>query len=223
MRNAPAPMRFAGVVPASGVSRRMGRAKALLDLNGETFLRRVVRALSDGGCSPVLVVAQPGQADIAEEACRAGADLLVNPDPGEGPITSLRIALREIGDSVDGVAYLPVDHSLVRASTVAKLLEAAHSAGVALTLPVHGAKRGHPAIFHRALFGELLDSDLEGGARAVVHRHLESARLLDLTDPGVIVDIDTPEAYHAALKAHEAAGASAAPEVEAEGRGRGER
>lgn len=188
---------FAGVIPASGVSRRMGQSKALLELEGETFVSRVVRSLSAGGCSPVFVVTAPGQGDVAEEARRAGAEVLVNPDPGEGPITSLRIAIGAIDDSVDGIVYLPVDHPLVRPDSVAKLLAAARSSGAKLTLPVHGAKRGHPAIFHRALFDELLDPGLEGGARVVVHRHLESAEVLDLGDPGVIADIDTPEAYRA--------------------------
>lgn len=204
MSTAAARQSFAGVVPASGASHRMGRQKALLEWEGETFVRRVVRSLSEGGCSPVFVVTTPEQVDVAEEARRAGADLLVNPDPGEGPITSLRIALAAIDDSVDGIVYLPVDHPLVHPDSVAKLLSVARSSGAKLTLPMHGAKRGHPAIFRRALFGELLDPDLEGGARTVVHRHLESAQLLDLADAGVIADIDTPEAYLAALRAHEA-------------------
>jgi CTP:molybdopterin cytidylyltransferase MocA len=33
----------------------------------------------------------------------------------------------------------------------------------------------------------------------VVHRHLERARLVEVDDAGVIVDIDTPEAYAAAV------------------------
>jgi molybdenum cofactor cytidylyltransferase len=185
----------------------MGRAKALLELDGETFLRRVVRSLAEGGCSPVFVVATAGSDDVAAEARRAGAEVLVNPDPGEGPITSLRIALGAIGDTVDGVAYLPVDHPLVRPDTVAKLLDAARSSKAKLTLPMHGPRRGHPAVFHRTLFPALLDPELEGGARAVVHRHLDSARLLYPNDPGVLIDVDTQEAYEAALGAHEAAGA----------------
>jgi len=209
---------FAGVVPASGSSRRMGRAKALLELDGETFVRRVIRCLSAGGCSPVYVVMAPGQVDVEEEARSAGADVLLNPDPGEGPITSLRIALEAIDDSIDGIAYLPVDHPLVRPDTVAKLLDAARSSGAKLTLPMHGASRGHPAVFHRALFDELLDPDLEGGARVVVHRHLESAEIIDPEDPGVIADIDTPEAYDAALTSYEPSG-EITPIHESEGAG----
>lgn len=191
----PIPLRIAGVVPASGSSLRMGRAKALLRLHGETFLERVIRALADGGCASVVVVVAVGENLIADEAHRCGATVLVNPDPGEGPITSLRIALDSVADSVDGIAYLPVDHPLVEADTVREVLDAATESGADLTIPVVGDKRGHPTVFRRLLFAELLDPTLEGGARAVVHRHLESAWLVPLADSGAIRDIDTPEAY----------------------------
>jgi len=179
----------------------MGRSKAGLELDGQTFLRRVVRALADGGCDPVFVVTAEGDESVAAEARRAGALVLANAEPGEGPITSLRIALGAIEDSIDAVVYLPVDHPLVLAETVSALLEAASTSGAKLTLPMRGAKRGHPAIFSRSLFAELLDPRLEGGARVVVHRHLDSAHLMQSSDAGVIADIDTPEAYRAAVAA----------------------
>jgi molybdenum cofactor cytidylyltransferase len=197
--------RFAGVIPSAGSSLRMGRPKALLQVGGETFLSRTIRALRSGGCDPVLVVVPDQDAQLTERladtAERAGARVLFNSDPGEGPITSLRVAIQELGDSVAGLAYLPVDHPMVRPDTVAALLEAAHGdeAVAALTVPTHRGKRAHPAVFGASLFAELADPALEGGARAVVHRHLERARLVEVDDTGVIIDIDTPEAYAAAV------------------------
>jgi molybdenum cofactor cytidylyltransferase len=126
--------------------------------------------------------------------------VLVNPEPGEGPITSLRLALGALEPGVQGIAYLPLDYPLVSAGAVAMLLREATSSGASLTLPTVKEKRGHPAIFRTSLFAELLDPDLEGGGRTVVHRHLENACLVPFGDAGVITDVDTPEAY-AALSA----------------------
>ena len=173
----------------------MGHSKALLDLKSCTFLHHVVHALAGGGCDPVLVVIAEGDDAVADEARRSGARTLTNAVPGEGPITSLRLAIAELGDSVDGIAYLPVDHPLVRPETVARLLAEARSSEALLTLPMHGAKRGHPAVFRAGIFPELVDPSLDGGARTVVHRHLPDACLVDIEDPGVITDIDTPETY----------------------------
>lgn len=201
----------AGVIPAAGASRRMGRPKALLRIDGDTFLRRVVRALSEGGCDPVYVVVVEGDEAAAEEASAAGARVLHNPDPGEGPVTSLRLALATMDEGADGVVYLPLDHALVESRHVARLLAEANASRAPLALPVHRGKRGHPAFFARTLFDELSDPELEGGARTVVHRYLDRARLLPTEDPAVVVDIDTPEAYERALALHEAAAAKEAP------------
>ena len=193
-------MAFAGVVPAAGASRRMGANKAQLLIGGETFLMRVVRALLEGTCDPVYVVVARGDRGSARIARDAGAEVLENPDPGEGPITSLRIALAEVDESREGIVYLPLDHPLVGAGTVAALLAAAAATAAPLTIPVFDGKRGHPAIFRRTLFGELTDPALEGGARTVVHRHLEAANLVSMVDRAVVTDIDTPDAYAAAIE-----------------------
>lgn len=195
--------RVVGVVPAAGASRRMGRPKGLLEIGGKSFARRVTEALAHGGCAPVYGVVEAGDDELARRFRTAGAQVLENPDPGEGPVTSLRLVLSQIDDGVERVVYLPLDHPLVEARHVAALMVAADRAGAALALPVHGSKRGHPALFGRALFDELLDPALEGGARTVVHRHLEEACLLPCDDPAVIVDIDTPEAYRAARRLYD--------------------
>jgi CTP:molybdopterin cytidylyltransferase MocA len=175
----------------------MGRPKALLDAGGRSFVSAVVGALVGGGCAPVVVVTGVGQREVRRRAEGAGALVLENPDPGEGPITSLRLALAVLDPDVDAVAVLPVDHPAVRAESVSALLDAAAAGDAPLILPTREGRRGHPAVFHRRLWPELLDPCLEGGARAVVHRHLGAAILLELDDPGVLADIDTPESYRA--------------------------
>ena len=208
-----------GVVPASGASSRMGTPKGLLRLDGRTFARRVVEALVDGGCERVLFVVRAGDEATAGEARAAGAEVLENPDPGDGPISSLRLALRRLPTDARWVVWLPLDHPNVRAGTVRALVAALResdaearagtSAGAGdeaeppvLALPVHRGERGHPAVFGRAVFAELLDPSVAGGARTVVHRHLEAgtALLLETDDPGVLVDVDTPEEYEALVR-----------------------
>lgn len=191
----------AGVIPCAGASRRMGASKALLDAGGRSFLAAAIGALTAGGCDPVVVVLGEGQADEERKALDAGAVILVNPDPGEGPITSLRVALAALGDGVDAIAVLPVDHPGVRPETVTALVETLMETDAPLAVPTFEGKRGHPALFRRSVFPELLDPTLEGGARTVVHAHLPNAVLVPVGDVGVVTDIDTPEEYRRAFPA----------------------
>lgn len=182
-------------MPACGLSTRMGSAKALLDAGGQSFLVRVVSALAAGGCGPVVVVAREAAGAVAAEAEAAGALVAANPDPDEGPISSIRLALAGWGGGMDGCAICPVDHPLVRGATVRSLVACFHEGSADIVIPTWRGRRGHPAIFHRRLFAELLDSDLPEGARTVVRRRPARVRECVVDDAGVVADIDTPAEY----------------------------
>lgn len=183
-------------MPACGLSTRMGSAKALLDAGGQSFLVRVVSALAAGGCDPVVVVAREGDGPVARAAEAAGATVASNPDPGEGPISSIRLALAGWGGGMDGCAICPVDHPLVAGATVRALAACFEEESADIVIPTWRGRRGHPAIFHRRLFPELLDPALPEGARTVVRRRPSRVRECVVEDAGVVADIDTPAEYH---------------------------
>ena len=188
--------RVAGVVPAAGRSTRMGRSKALLDAGGgRTFLERVVTTLARGGCTPVFVVLREPDAPEGALARRVGARVVANHDPEDGPVTSVRAALRALPAGIEGIAVLPVDHPLVEPATVEELLAAFDDdSTTAALIPTHGGRRGHPVLLRFTLFPEVLASDLAEGLRTVLRRDPTRVRELPVDDPGVLADLDTPEA-----------------------------
>ena len=187
--------RIAGVVPAAGLSSRMGRTKALLMARGLPFLERVASAFQDGGCDLVTVVVRELDSPEARLAQTLGLHVILNPDPTEGPITSLRAALAELPDDVDWCGWCPVDHPLLESGTVRRLIDVARANPKAIVLPVVDGERGHPVIFPRAVFHELTAPGLREGAREVVRRNPDRVIEVPVDDPGVIVDIDTPDQY----------------------------
>ena len=172
----------------------MGANKALLDAGGRTFVERVVHAHRTAGCEPVIVVVRVDAGPEAAVARSAGARVISNPDPADGPITSIRIALSEIGE-VEGCALCPVDHPLVQPETVTLLAEAFRAADDPLVIPVFRGERGHPILIRWRLFSEFDEPNLEEGARTVVQRHLPEALEVEVEDPGVRADIDTLSDY----------------------------
>jgi molybdenum cofactor cytidylyltransferase len=191
--------RIAGVVLAAGRSRRMGRSKALLSLDGETFLGGSVRSLRAGGCCEVIVVVAGHADEAALTASAAGACVCVNPDPASEPIASLRIALRQLGDGVEAVVLAPVDAPGFRPDTVRALVDAFAHRRAAVVLPRYRGARGHPTLFSRETFPALLDPALRGGAREVVRGLGSAVEEVEVDDPAVARDVDTPEAYRRLL------------------------
>jgi molybdenum cofactor cytidylyltransferase len=188
----------AGLILAAGESRRMGSPKALLRYGGETFLDTLT-ALFRTRCSTVIVVLGAHAAQIRAAATRP-ATFVVNPDYARGMTTSLQCGLRQIPPDTDGVLFTLVDHPAASPDTLDALLAATNPDDAPLVrVPRYRAKRGHPIWFSRALTPEFLALPADGPARDVVARYVDRTEFLDLDDPGIVADIDSPEDYRALL------------------------
>lgn len=198
-----AAMTLAGVVLSGGASSRMGRPKALLDLAGRPFVRRVADTLHEAGIADVVVVTGSHEAEI--RAALAAADrpwrdvVLLNPDSARGQLSSLWIALDWLEAPprapADGVVVALVDHPLVRSGTVRALVEAFAATGRAVVRPVFRGRHGHPVVFARSTFAGLRAAPLDDGARAVVRSIGPAVLDVETDDEGVVTDVDTPDDY----------------------------
>ena len=187
----------AAVVLAAGRATRMGRPKAFLPhFSPETtFLAHLVGSAQAAGLAPVLVVGRSADRDLKAEASRLGAVFVENPAPNEGQLSSLVAALTSFQEAPDAVVLLPVDIPLVTPGVIRELVAAAASSGAVIVRAAHDGQHGHPVLFKRSVFAELIDADPATGARAVVRA--DPARVLNVEagEPGVLVDVDTPEDY----------------------------
>lgn len=171
----------------------MGRPKASLRWGAESFVAASLRPLHEAKCAPLVVVS--GQHATETEALLP-ADLSVrrlrNPEPHRGQLASLKLALRALADTggLRGAMVSLIDHPGVRAETVERLCERARPDRI--TVPRFETRRGHPVFFGSALFPELLATPDELGARSVVRRDGSRVDVVDVDDPAVVRDLDTP-------------------------------
>jgi molybdenum cofactor cytidylyltransferase len=182
------------IVLAAGASSRMGRPKALLPIDGQTFISRIVHTLHDGGVARVAVVVRPSADQIRAEAAAAAAEIVVNPDPDRGQLSSLQAGLEAVDSAaVEGVLVTLVDVPLVSAKTVATLLERARTSSCPILRAACRGRNGHPVIFMRAVFEALRRADPSAGAKPVVRSY--PVEDVEVDDPGVAEDVDTPADY----------------------------
>jgi molybdenum cofactor cytidylyltransferase len=185
----------AGVIPAAGASRRMGRDKRRLPLRGSTVLAQTVNSLRQGGLTPLLVILEPDSPCIGLAGLE-DAQILTNPAPERGMLSSIRVGLAAVPASAAAVAVLPGDHPFVPAEAVARIIEHVRQHRPRLLVPRFGDKRGHPLILDRSLLDEAMACDDTVGLRQLVRRHEEELVVLDLPFLGAEHDLDTPDDLH---------------------------
>jgi len=192
-----------GLILAAGASSRMGRSKALLPCgdSGLTFVASVILALSEGGVADTLVVGRPEDDALRSEVETRGARFVENLRPEDGQLSSLLAGLN-VADrpGVRGVLVTPVDLPLVSGQTVAALLRAFNASAAPVARAVHRGRHGHPVIFSRKVFDELRRADPSIGAKAVVNAHAAEVLNVEVDEPAVLMDVDTPEDYTRAFE-----------------------
>ena len=202
---------FAGVILAAGESSRMGRDKALLPWPpmifkqtmdeqpappGQTFLSAAIRSLTSADF--IVVVAGNNAEALSPIVYSNGGSLVVNPDPGRGQFSSLRVGLTEVlNRGRDAAMITLVDRPAAKAMTVQALREAFEAAPreVWALVPEFAGKHGHPYIAGREMIEQFLRAPETSNAREIEHAAQEHIQYLTVDDPFVALNINTPEDY----------------------------
>ena len=197
-------MRLGAIVPAAGLSRRMGREKILLPFGRSTILETVLRTLLEAGVAPkaIAVVLRPDLEGAHDLAARAGSTVLVNPDPAGEMMSSIRLGLAGLpdadADAIDAFFVWPADHPAVSLGTI-RLLGASADRDL-VWIPRYRARRGHPAVVGRALAPAVAAVPDGLGLRELWRLRADAVREVDVEDPGVVANLDTPAEYEAARR-----------------------
>lgn len=185
-------MRRGAVILAAGQGSRLGgAAKALLKIERDTYLQRIVRIARVAGVRDVVVVVgRPYGHAVGDHARELGLNVIVNalPERGMGSSVALGFAALEQYEA-DSAWLWPVDHPAVQVETLNRLIAGLGTHEVAQ--PRFGDRGGHPPLVARRLWPRLAAcGSLEGGARAVFAK--ADVVRVEVDDQGVIRDVDTP-------------------------------
>jgi molybdenum cofactor cytidylyltransferase len=188
------------VILAAGESRRMGSPKALLLHNDQTFLEHLIQISRHPKVCAQRVVLGAGAIEIAKRAGVDNSMTVINPDWEKGQLSSMQAAIQALASTpVDGLIFFLVDHPLVTSSLVSELIEQFYRSGKQIVLPIFRGRRGHPVIFSKELFVELLAAPEETGARAVVWKHARDVEEVPTEEEGVILNLNDPDAFQRAV------------------------
>jgi molybdenum cofactor cytidylyltransferase len=178
----------------------MGDFKPLLPFGSATVIERVIATIRKAGLEAIRVVVG-WQADrLIPVLKRSGVPWVMNERFAEGMYTSIQAGVRSLPSEVAAFFLLPGDMPSVGPATLSRLIAEWDAKPGGIFYPCHEGKRGHPPLIASAYIPEILRDTPSGGLREILGRHAEDARDIEVADPAILVDLDTPDEYQESLR-----------------------
>ena len=190
-----------GIVLAAGSGTRMGLPKGLVPVRGRRLIDELVEAYSASLARELVVVVAP-DSPLTSSLDGEVATVLTNPHPSRGQLSSLWIALDELGDSADAILLHPVDVPMFDPDLIDDLIQRYSEGEGPILVPTFEGKRGHPVLFGKQCFQFLREASLDVGARQVLHDHPDLVSEVPTGVPWVTMDLNTPEQLERFLQAY---------------------
>lgn len=185
---------IAGIVLAAGLSRRMGRAKLLLDWGGRPVILRVVEQVLAGGADEVVVVLGREGRGIREALSGLPVLFVENPNPEAGQASSIARGVSALVPAVSAALIALGDQPALPPEVVPRLIQTFRETGKAVAAPLYRGVQGNPVLFSAAVFPELQALTGDRGARSVVEKEPARVALVPF-DLAMPADLDTLDDY----------------------------
>ncbi|MBU0703130.1 MAG: HAD-IIA family hydrolase [Chloroflexi bacterium] len=190
---------IAAIILAAGGSTRLGQPKQLLDWGGRPLLAHVAGVALSAGLDPLIAVLGCRVEEARKALGARPVQTVMNWRWQAGLSSSLRVGLAALPPETEAAIFLQCDQPLVTTDLLRVLVSRFEETGRPIVYPEHAGRRGTPVLFARSLFPELAEVSGDEGGRAVIARHPDEVATVEVLDPDVLSDIDTPEDYQRLL------------------------
>jgi CTP:molybdopterin cytidylyltransferase MocA len=188
--------RFAAIVLAAGMSRRMGRHKPLLPIGDRPLIAHVVDSIATAGVQRIFVVTGYQTADVHEALAGRLVELIENTDyVAGGMLSSVKLGVRAARDHCDAFFISLGDQAFVLPETFQELMQALSRSRAPILLPTHNGKHGHPILVSSSCADAILALKSNETLNDFTNRYADRAFDVRVNDPAVLEDLDTPEDY----------------------------
>ena len=187
----------AAIILAAGMSSRMGQPKMLLPWTGDnTILEHVIMQLLLARVSQIHVVTGHCAAETGRLARKFAVNAVHNPRHATGELlSSLKAGLASLPAHIGGALVLLGDQPRITPRVINQVLMAWAEGRGGIVAPVHAGRRGHPILFERRYWQDILELPDGAAPREVLRRHRPDLALVEVANDCVLSDVDTPADY----------------------------
>ncbi|MCI0337631.1 MAG: nucleotidyltransferase family protein [Acidobacteria bacterium] len=170
---------ISGLVLGAGASSRFGQPKQLLPFRGTTLLGWVIKQAEQAtGLDEVIVVLGRAADEIRENVVCGNAKVVENPVFGEGCASSYRAGIEALDPRSDAIMILLGDQPGVDPETINRVADEWRHGDGQIALAAYHGRKGHPMLFAKSLFDQLVGLHGDKAAWKLVDANPELVRVI---------------------------------------------
>lgn len=193
-------MEIVAVILAAGASARMGRPKMLLPFGDRTVIETVVHSVTASHVSHTVVVLGYGWTRIYPLLEHLPVEIIVNPRPEGGMLSSAQWALAQMNQSAEGMLVVLGDQPLIPTWVHDMVVADFAYHPESIVVPTYEGKRGHPVLFSARFRDEILNLPPDKGLNALLHQHPDAVHEVPVDTDAILRQMNTPEEYQHLLQ-----------------------
>lgn len=187
--------RIGAVILAAGTSSRMGEAKQLLRLGGNTLLGQVLENVRGSRVNDIVLVLGHEAEQIKGMVSTVSLSVVINESYQQGMGTSLRTGLAALSPGVDAALIVLADQPFIQPETLDLLMDQYMQSNAQIVIPTYKGFRGNPVLLDRSVFSEVMALTGDIGCRSIFGNHLEGIVKQPVEDIGILLDLDSKEDF----------------------------
>ena len=179
------------IILAAGRSKRLGRPKQLLQVEGSSLIKRAVTIALEI-TTKALVVTGAYEKEIIDELMALPIHSVHNNLFDEGIASSIRIGLSKMEENfpnLEGVIFIVCDQPYISVSLIEELIKEAAGANKGIVASAYGGTFGTPVLFKRRFFPLLKELQGDRGAKSLILKMMHEVMAVEF--PEGVFDIDT--------------------------------
>lgn len=182
----------AGLVLAAGFSRRFGADKRRAQWFGGQSLLAASLQVPTAVLDNVWVVLRTDD-DASALGVPAHCKVIRSPAAIDGMGHSLASGIACLSVESNAVAAAVFLGDMPRLNTECLHSLLAHSAANKITVPMYRGEAGHPVIFGRNFWPQLIELTGDRGGKSVLKANPHACLNVEVDDPNILFDVDTPQ------------------------------
>jgi molybdenum cofactor cytidylyltransferase len=189
---------FSALVPAAGMSTRLGRNKLLLPFNGRSMIAHAVDTLLASKLDEIIVVLGYESDRVKEAIGQRRIKIVENLRYREGLYTSINAGLAAVSSHARAILIYLTDQPLIEPEEINFLIDSFSEAAKAnkrIVVPLFKGQRGNPVLVSSAYRASMLGISGRTGCRRVIEQYPGDVHTIEMQTDHVVRDIDTIEDY----------------------------